>query len=1318
MVQTPAQYYNLYGTTTAMVDDPMVELLKKTMQENDLDELNRLLDSEAGSLDVLITTKITYDEDEKNIDLTAIQWAAAFSEPPIINLLLNRGSRIDEEIPDIGGTALHLASQYNSEINIALLLSQGLNGISLLFYVWRSGDSKFLYERGSQSYIDEANSQCATPLHIASEHGHENVVKWLLDYGVSINQQGPGGNTSLCLATTNGHVETVRELLGRKAEIHKKNDQAYSPILLACANACKEVFTILIGAGALTSDVMEEHDTCFHHVVRCDWELSEEIVSIMTILVFQGADINQLNAMGISPLVQVCLEHKLEHVELLLRCGANPNQMSLQNLNPLMAACTNTDNGMIKLLLQHNADSTIRSNFGITALELAVKSGQPDTVKLLIQSGADVTFPSYGGTIPLAAAILHWNNLEVGLEILAAEKYYPRDPSAKHHYMESTDMLREIEIGLLQGLESADHKTLEQLHVITYWAVFNNAMELAERCIDQDQRVLHWTREGATWLHIASKSGMVEIAKFLLGRMAMQSDGPDQPLGGLVLVPHRTTSNHRKGLIESYPDIAAQILEFLAPHEEPGNEEILKEFLRSGDKRDIKNSEGLTALQWAVHRSQPVVIWWLLSKGGYSSHERKSASKLIKNKDEESEVIGKLLLEPPPTLDHVSNPNKKHVFKSLTFLDKNLALSYRGSIVDILSGAESKRIAYADRSVNDLIYKFGPDSIMRAGGEDLSQCDLYRLKQRLKKDYRPPTSSSSIQEQIFPDPANSTSAHHDRPDNKNSSSGNPHEFHLRWIYLPVNELRPSEFLHLMRDLVSRLSSDSKRSEGEHMTIMKHFNRSWTELAAGAERYYMKPQFVRSLNTHHNYSTSNADGNQTPKELNTGACTAIYMPYLDIGTYHPRVNESPTTEHPTVLDESITDRNSRAIKHMPMTLDQHYYPTIDDTSGRDNDQVLSKFLQEKSGKSKDGKKILMVNQLWIWIIDEKTIITATTQNPSKTSKQSSKADREPPESLLQNALDNILHGETKSQFERARTVDFLMELLLGVASGLFMKRFVPVSDKIYKGPIEIFRESIRDVICYCTQRIIAFQEFLKGLQEANPREPEQKEGQPSSEESDFKSSERPMPLNRYHVISSETKLLNMIRDIHDELHMLRSLAEDQEIVWKQAFPSSDLMHFKAYTPTNVKKDLNAMLSEADKTENYINTMLDLRQADFGRLQAYDSARQSNSIFIFTMMTIVFLPLSFLTSLFALNVSDFPHEGDNVQYKGWWIFPIIFGVTALISVPAIIFAWKVDAISSFRSRNNITSDSSTHTDTIKEVLSNMRRRGRKHHDIEAK
>ncbi|TGO54999.1 hypothetical protein BCON_0098g00210 [Botryotinia convoluta] len=1091
---SPASISSDGDSADADLDGPdsggsMVELLTRTMKDNDLDELRRLLDSEDGLLDALITTQINYDGDEKNIHLTAIQWTAAFSEPSIINLLLEYGAKVDEEIPlnvnqkDRNGISpLHLASRFGTKENVSYLLEAGAdcslqdnNADRPFHFCSKFGNLetlKFLYERGSQSYIDEANSECATPLHLASEFGHRNVVKWLLDLGRAINQPGPGGNTPLCLATAKGHVETVGELLSRGPDIHKRNDKSYSPILLACANARGDILGMLIEAGALLSDVTEDNNTCFHLAIKCDWEFSENTMVIISTLVSLGADINQSNASGFSPLVLACAEQKLEHIEFLLRYGADSNQMVVQNLTPLMVACMDTDSRIVKLLLQHNADTTITNSVSLTALLFAVEFNQLETVKLLIQNGANIICPDRQGTTPLAAAVLDQNNLDVALEILAAEQYYPKDPSAEHHYMESTDNLREIETGILQAFESAKYETLERLYVIMYWVVSNNAMELVTRCIDHDQQL--------------SKKGMINWKNY-----------------------------------------------------------------------------------------------------------------------------------------------------------------------------------------------FGPDSIMREAREDSSQRSLDLLEKRLKKDYRPPSSSFGIQKQISPDPANLTSSHYGKPYNEESSSGNPHEFDLRWIHLPVNEL------HLMR--VSCMVTPTFLQKSDNV-FLRIFIESSPSLP-----------LKRNQDTNHNHPISGVDGNQTPKKVNTGTCAAIYMPYLDIGTYHPTVNKSPTTENPTVLDESINERNSRAIKHTPMTLDQYYYPTIEDTSKRDNDQVLSKFLQKKSGQSKE------------------TIITATTHNFDKTSKQSSKADREPPESLLQNSLDNILYGETKSQFERARSVDSLMELLLGVASGLFIKRFVPVSEQIYKGPIEIFRESIRDV---AEKESSLFQEFLQGLQEANPREPEQKQGQPSNAKSDSKSPDGPMPLNRYHVISSETELLDMIRDIRDELHMLRSLAEDQEIVWKQAFASSDLMHFKAYTPTNVKKDLDDMLSEADKTENYINTLLDLRQAEFGRLQAYDSARQSNSIFIFTIMTIVFLPLSFLTFLFALNVSDLPHEGDNVQYKAWWIFPILFGITALVSVPATIFAWKVNAISSFRPRNNIASESSTHTDAIKGVLSSVRRRGRKQHDIEAR
>jgi len=63
----------------------------------------------------------------------------------------------------------------------------------------------------------------------------------------------------------------------------------------------------------------------------------------------------------------------------------------------------------------------------------------------------------------------------------------------------------------------------------------------------------------------------------------------------------------------------------------------------------------------------------------------------------------------------------------------------------------------------------------------------------------------------------------------------------------------------------------------------------------------------------------------------------------------------------------------------------------------------------------------------------------------------------------------------------------------------------------------------------------------------------------------------------------------------------------------------------------------------------------------------------------MVTIVFLPMSFLSSLFALDITSLPHRGDNLSYPPRWIFPRIFGSTAAIAVPLVILAFYVnDAI----------------------------------------
>lgn len=64
-------------------------------------------------------------------------------------------------------------------------------------------------------------------------------------------------------------------------------------------------------------------------------------------------------------------------------------------------------------------------------------------------------------------------------------------------------------------------------------------------------------------------------------------------------------------------------------------------------------------------------------------------------------------------------------------------------------------------------------------------------------------------------------------------------------------------------------------------------------------------------------------------------------------------------------------------HPRRTLDQFFYSSLPETSPRDGDQVVSKNTVETPG----GKKMVMVDQLWLWVLvtgDDAAVLTCFPQ----------------------------------------------------------------------------------------------------------------------------------------------------------------------------------------------------------------------------------------------------------------------------------------------------------------------------------------------------
>jgi hypothetical protein len=116
----------------------------------------------------------------------------------------------------------------------------------------------------------------------------------------------------------------------------------------------------------------------------------------------------------------------------------------------------------------------------------------------------------------------------------------------------------------------------------------------------------------------------------------------------------------------------------------------------------------------------------------------------------------------------------------------------------------------------------------------------------------------------------------------------------------------------------------------------------------------------------------------------------------------------------------------------------------------------------------------------------------------------------------------------------------------------------------------------------------------------------------------------------------------------------------------------------------------MDKQAERIYKSITDLLDLKQkhanafeARFARDQAAGTARQSQTIMVFTIVTIIFLPLSFIAALFTINIQEFPHQpgSDEPSLPMAYVFKFMFGIGFAISIPFIAIALSFDAIGDF-------------------------------------
>ena len=271
-----------------------------------------------------------------------------------MRLLLSRGAS-----PDVlQWTPLHLAVAFGTldEVRALATSPETINAIGnprklspwlLGFLKGDLAKTQFLAERGAD--LTQTDRCGETPLHLAAQCGHTDLVSWWLDFGADVHAaEGPHQHTALDRAVENNHLEAARALLAGGATAGWNPNRDHQPIHLAHS---VEMIRVLVESGG--ADV-NSIDGCGDWPLKSAAEAND--VDRISWLTEHGAGFD-LTSTGETALHAAVRSDAREAVSLLLERGANPNTRDVDGWTPLFEAKSSE---AIHALLNAGADPDLK----------------------------------------------------------------------------------------------------------------------------------------------------------------------------------------------------------------------------------------------------------------------------------------------------------------------------------------------------------------------------------------------------------------------------------------------------------------------------------------------------------------------------------------------------------------------------------------------------------------------------------------------------------------------------------------------------------------------------------------------------------------------------------------------------------------------------------------------------------------------------------------------------------------------------------------------------------------------------------------------
>ncbi|NXJ85387.1 ASB3 protein, partial [Trogon melanurus] len=292
---------------------------------------------------------------------SAVGLAAREGNVKMLRKLIKQGYSID--VPDNRGwVPIHEAAAHHSG-----------ECLRLLVHAAPSGD-----------YLKSKTFEGLCALHLSARHGSLEGVRVLLEAGVDPNEITTEGTTPLFLAVENRHADIVKFLLQHGASVEGSHSwSGWNSLHQASFQGCTEIMEVLLEKGA-SKECQDDFGITPLFVAAQYGKLES-----LRLLVSHGADINCQAKDRATPLLIAAQEGHTECVELLLSNGADPNLFCNEDnwQLPIHAAAEMGHAKILELLIPVTDRICDKGKGKVSPVYSAVYGGNRECLEMLLKEG-------------------------------------------------------------------------------------------------------------------------------------------------------------------------------------------------------------------------------------------------------------------------------------------------------------------------------------------------------------------------------------------------------------------------------------------------------------------------------------------------------------------------------------------------------------------------------------------------------------------------------------------------------------------------------------------------------------------------------------------------------------------------------------------------------------------------------------------------------------------------------------------------------------------------------------------------------------------